>query len=79
MIKFYVLILLGLMSLSYGQMIGVLPYREPGIEVDWISLGLISAFFLLLFTIYRHSKNTEYECGRARQRDDVDRELSNKE
>ena len=78
MVRFYALILLGLMGLSYAQMSGVLPTSETGIEADWISLGLISIFFLLLFTIYKYSKNTEYEYGRARQRDDADSELSNK-
>ena len=47
MIKFYALILLALMGLSYGQMTGVLPSREPGIEADWIGLGLILIFFSL--------------------------------
>lgn len=78
MIKFYALILFALMGLSYGQMTGVLPSREPGIEADWIGLGLILIFFLLLFTIYRYSKNTECEYGRSRQRDEVDSELTNR-
>lgn len=79
MIKFYIFVLLSLIGLSYGQMTGILPSSEPGIEADWISLGLISLFFIFLFTIYRHSRDTECEYGRARQRDDADSELSNKE
>ncbi len=77
MIKFYALILLSLMGLSYGQITGVFPYIEPGVEADWISLVLILIYFLLLFTIYRCSKNTECEYGRSRQRDEVDSEQSN--
>jgi hypothetical protein len=78
MTKFYALILFGLMGLSYGQMTGVLPSSETGVEADWISIGLILIFFILLFTIYRYSKNKDHEYGRARQRDEVDSELSNK-
>lgn len=78
MIKFYTVLLISLMGLAYAQMTGVLPSSDSGVEADWISLSLILIFFILLFSIYRYSKNSEYEYGRSRQRDAADDELSNK-
>lgn len=78
MIKFYACILFGLMGLSYAQMTGVIPSSETGVEADWISLGLISIFFLLLLTVYKHSKNSKQKYGRGRQQDEADAELLNR-
>ena len=76
MIKVYLSALCLLMGFAYWQIVGIVPSSDSGIEADWISLGLVSMFFLLLFTIYKHSRNQKNEISESRQRAEVNSEMS---
>ena len=78
MTKFFLFIFLSVLGLAYGQMAGVLPTSNSEAEADWISIGLILCFFLFLFTIYRNSNSANDDLSQSRQRDEVQREISEK-
>lgn len=78
MTKFFLFIFLSVLSLAYGQMAGVLPTSNSEAEADWISIGLILCFFLFLFTICRNSNSANDDLSQSRQRDEVQREISEK-
>jgi hypothetical protein len=77
MIRLYAAALFSILVISYGEITSVLPSNDLGVEEDWIGFGLISIFFLLLFALYKNSKNKVLEYEQSRQREEVDTELKN--
>lgn len=78
MTKLFLVLFTSLIGLAYGQMSGVLPANNFKIETDWISIGLILCFFLFLFTVYKNSNSTNDDVNQLRQKDEVQREISEK-
>ena len=78
MTKFFTFIFVMVMSIAYGQMSGILPTNYSEFAVDWICIGLILCFFLLLFTINKYSHDSNDEFNLSRQKNEVQHELFEK-
>ena len=75
---FFIFLFIFVIGIAYGQMIGVLPTSNSEAEVDWISIGLVFCFFLLLFIVYKRFDNADNDLEHSRQRDEVQHEISEK-
>ena len=78
MTKLFLIVFMSVLGLAYGQMSGVLPISTSEAEADWIGLVLILCFFLFLFTIHKQSHCVNDDINHSRQRDEVQREFSEK-
>ena len=67
MTKFLIFLFLFVLSLAYGQLIGVLPTSNSEAEEDWISIGLVLCFFcsyLLFISTLRMPMMISSNCDR---------------
>ena len=76
--KYFIFLLIFIVSKAHSQMNGAPQMSDAVVETDWLSIGLILTFFFFLIVIYKSYHSGVESGNHSRQKDEVEHELIEK-